>query len=197
MKLLNSILLTTLSATLLLAAPKAKLTQEEKQLQYTIKIGDKSSKILLNTLNSKMKNKIVNSGIIKAVDFCSDKAYILTQKTNKKIPKGVRIKRISRKYRSPANIPKSDEVEVLESFEAMLKANIVLPEYLIQKVDGSTLKYYKPIVIKEKVCLECHGQVSKNIDLRRKVAELYPLDKAIEYKMGDLRGAVVVTVKHQ
>ena len=78
----------------------------------------------------------------------------------------------------------------------MIKANKVLPRYLVKKVDSLTYKYYKPLIIKDKSCLECHGKVYKNIDLRRKVAEIYPLDRAIGYEMGDLRGAVVVTVRH-
>ena len=198
MKLLNTILLTTLSATLLLAAaPKAKLSKQEQNLNYTIKMGDKSSKILLKTLNSKMKKKMVNKGVLKTFDFCSDEAYKLTQKVNKQIPKGVTVKRISSKYRSPANRPKDNEGAVLDSFEAMLKANIILPKYLIQKVDSQTDKYYKPIIINDQVCLECHGEISKNIDLRRKSAELYPLDNAVNYKKHELRGAIVVTVKHQ
>ena len=196
MKLLKLILITALASSILLGAPAAKLTKQEKQLKETIELGDRSSKLLLSTLGKNMKKHMEEGGVMKAFDFCSDEAFNLTKKTNKKIPKGVRIKRISSKYRSPANAPKSDEVAVLESFETMLKADVVLPEYLVQKVDSLTYKYYKPLVIKDKACLACHGEVSKNIDLRRKVAEVYPLDRAVGYEMGDLRGAIVVTVQH-
>ena len=197
MKFLNTILILALSSSLLVAAEKVKLTKEQKQLQETIKHGDNSSKMLLETLDTDIKKHMVQGGLSKTFDFCSNEAYNVTQKVNKKIPKGVKIKRISSKYRSPANAPKSGETAVLESFEAMIDAGVVLPEYLVQKVDANTDKYYKALVIKDQVCLQCHGEISKDVDFRRKIAAIYPLDNAVGYKMGDLRGAVVVTVKHQ
>lgn len=187
-------MLVMLSTSLLLGA---QVSKADIELAKTIKVGKRSSKLLLTTLGSKMKAKMAQGGVMKTLDFCSDEAYTLTQKVNKMIPKGVKVKRISRKYRSPANAPKSDEVVILESFDTLLKANAVLPEYIIQRVDAKTDKYYKPLVIKEKTCLLCHGEVSKDIDFRRKLEGRYPLDKAIGYKMGDLRGAIVVTVKRK
>jgi len=196
MKLLKPIILATLTSSLLFATPATKLTKEEKQIKETIELGKKSSKILLETLDKNIKKHMEKDGVMKAFDFCSEEAFNITKKINKTTPKNVKIKRISFKYRSPANAPKSDEAIVLESFESMIKANKVLPRYLVKKVDSLTYKYYKPLIIKDKSCLECHGKVYKNIDLRRKVAEIYPLDRAIGYEMGDLRGAVVVTVRH-
>jgi len=196
MKLLKPIILATLTSSLLLGAPVTKLTKEEKQIKETVELGEKSSKMLLDTLGKNIKKHMEKGGVMKAFDFCSEEAFNITKKTNKKLQKNVSVKRISSKYRSPANAPKNDEVAVLESFESMIKANEALPEYVVKKIDSLTYKYYKPLVIEDKVCLECHGKVYKNIDLRRKVAEVYPLDRAVGYEMGDLRGAVVVTVQH-
>ena len=194
MKLITGLLFTTLTTTLLIGA---QATKQDKKLQKTIEIGDRGSKILLSTLGKNMKKNMQKGGVLKTLDFCSNQAYSLTQSVNKKIPVGAKIKRISSKYRSPANAPLTDEVAVLESFKALQESNIILPKHLVQKVDEKTYKYYKPLIIKDRVCLECHGEISKNIDLRRKTAGLYPLDKAVNYKMGDLRGAIVVTVKHK
>ena len=194
MKLLRTITLITLGTTLLLAAP---INKQDARLAKTIKIGQKSSKTLLQTLSSKMKKNMSEGGKFKALEFCSDEAYSLTQQTNKKLPNGVKVKRISMKYRSPANAPKEDEIAILESFEALQKANVVLPRHLVQRVDAHTYKYYKPLVIKKKACLKCHGKVSKDVEFKRAIASRYPLDKAVNYEMGDLRGAVVVTVKYK
>ncbi len=196
MKLLKPIILATLTSSLLLGAPVTKLTKEEKQIKETVELGEKSSKMLLDTLGKNIKKHMEKGGVMKAFDFCSEEAFNITKKTNKQLQKNVSVKRISSKYRSPANTPKSDEAAVLKSFESMIKANKVLPEYVVKKVDSLTYKYYKPLVIKDKACLECHGKVSKNIDLRRKIAKVYPLDRAVGYEMGDLRGAIVVTVQH-
>jgi len=193
MLIIKLIALTTLSASLVLAAPN----KREKQIKNVVELGTYSSKILTQTLSKKMKKKLVDGGVMKALEFCSDEAFNLTEAANKKIPRGVRIKRISLKYRNPANAPKDGEAAILESFQTLKDANAILPKYVIQQVDSKTDKYYEPIFISNKACLECHGQISKDVDLRRKVAARYPIDKAVNYEVGDLRGAIVVTVQRK
>ena len=50
--------------------------------------------------------------------------------------------------------------------------------------------YYAPIRIGMPTCLKCHGE-AKDIDAPAlsKIKELYPFDKAIDYKIGEFRGA--------
>ena len=112
MNLIKTVLFTTFAATLLMSA---EVSKEDKELQKTIEVGERGSKILLTTLGGKLKKHMQDGEVLKALDFCSNEAYKLTQEVNKKIPNGTKIKRISLKYRSPANAPKSDEVAVLES----------------------------------------------------------------------------------
>jgi hypothetical protein len=69
----------------------------------------------------------------------------------------------------------------------------VKPRNVIQEKDGKIV-VYKPLMIKKQVCLKCHGDISKNPKLAQKIATIYPNDKATGYKMGDLRGAIVVTM---
>lgn len=191
MNLLKSVTLISLSAVLLLAAPQKK---QKSKLQEVINIGQKSSRMLLKTLGSNLKKNIKAGGPMQALHFCSNKAYTLTEKVNQKLPKNVTVKRISEKYRNPANKPEADELKVLDSLQALQDANVILPKQLVEKVDAHTYKYYKPLIINKQVCLQCHGNV-KDTDLKRAIAERYPVDKAMHYKMGDLRGAVVVTIK--
>lgn len=194
MKLVKTLVLTTLSATLLLGAPQ---TLEESDVETTVKHGNKSSIMLKKALKSKLKQQMKKGGVDAALKFCANNAYNITQKINRQIPIGVKIKRVSKKYRNPSNAPLSDELAVIETFETMQNANIVLPKYLVQKVSPRTYKYYQPLVIKNKVCLKCHGKVSKNIDIKRAIESRYPLDKAINHKMNDLRGVIVVTVENK
>jgi len=190
MTILKITTLIALSSSLLLASPP---TKKEMELVSVIKNGDRGSQLLLKTLGKNMKKSMKSGGVMKALNFCSNEAYTLTQKVNKKLPNGVTVKRISNKFRSPANKPQDNEQAVLESFKKMQSLNIVLPPYLIEKTGAHTYKYYKPLVIKKGVCLKCHGDI-KDIDLKREIASRYPLDNALGYKMQDLRGAVVVTV---
>jgi hypothetical protein len=191
MNLLKSVTLLSISAVLLLAAPGS---EQSPQIKKVINQGQHSTKLLLKTLGSNMKKNMKAGGAAKALDFCSQEAYNLTEDVNKKLPNGVRVKRISSKYRNPVNKPQNDEMAVLESLQTLKDANVVLPKQLVQKVDAHTYKYYKPLIINKQICLKCHGDV-KDTDLKRTIAERYPVDKAMHYKMGDLRGAVVVTIK--
>jgi len=193
MKLIQTVSIIALSATLLLAG---KVTKADKELENVIQTGQKSSQMLVKTLGSKLKSKMQKGSTLKALQFCADEAYNITQKVNKKLPVGVRVKRVSTKYRSPANAPSADEIAVLDSFRALKNANVVLPKGLVQRVDAKTYKYYKPLTMK-KLCLKCHGDISKDVEYKRALAQRYPLDKAMGYKEGDVRGAVVVTIKYK
>ena len=191
MNIIKSITIVSLATSLLLAAPHKK---QDENLKQVVQTGKKSSQLLLKTLGKNMKKNMKAGGPMKALDFCSQEAYNLTEKVNKQLPKGVHVKRISMKFRNPANQPSADETVVLEALQKLKSADVILPKQIVQKVDGNTYKYYKPLVINKKVCLKCHGDI-KDVELRRAIAERYPIDKATHYKMGDLRGAIVVTIK--
>ena len=194
MKPVQTLLLVTLSGSLLFASNHNGVKKEQKQKQSVVKIGQKSTKLLIQTLGKNMKKHMKKGGPVETLTFCSDKAYTLTADVNKKLPKGVSIKRVSLKNRNSFNKPETDEVKVLETFQSMKDQKIQLPQHLIQQVDATTYKFYKPLVIKKKVCLKCHGDIT-NEKLKNTIAKKYPEDKATGYKMGDIRGAVVVTIK--
>jgi len=189
-QLLKTIAILGVSSTLLLANSNHK---QQSELKNIVKIGQKGSKLLLKTLGSNMKKNLKAGGPIQALDFCSNEAYNLTEKVNKQLPRGVRVKRVSVKFRNPANAPQADEAKVLKILQNLKNNNIILPNHLVEKVNGSVYKFYKPLVIKKKVCLKCHGDIT-DTDLKRAIADRYPIDKAKHYKMGDLRGAIVVTI---
>ena len=190
MNLFKSLAIVSLSASLLIAAVPNK---QNRELKNVVKMGQKSSKMLLKTLGSNMKKNLKSGGALQALDFCSNEAYNLTETVNQRLPRGVRVKRVSIKFRNPANAPQADEAKVLKIFQSMKDNNIVLPNHLVEKVDAKVYKFYKPLLINKKVCLKCHGDV-KDTDLKRAIADRYPIDKAKHYKMGDLRGAIVVTI---
>ncbi|ADN09482.1 Tll0287-like domain-containing protein [Sulfurimonas autotrophica] len=192
MNILKSIAFITLGSSLLLGAPQ-QAKQQDKQFQNVVNIGKKSSLLLLKTLGSNMKRHMKAGGPMQALDFCSQEAYNLTQQVNKKLPSGITVKRISAKYRNPVNQPQGSEKEVLSSLKKLQSLHVILPKQIVQKVNAQTYKYYKPLVINKQVCLKCHGNI-KNKDLKRAIDERYPQDKAKHYKMGDLRGAIVVTI---
>ena len=74
---------------------------------------------------------------------------------------------------------------------SLLNVNVTGQEIIIED-ESKYLRYLRPIFIQAE-CLNCHGS---EIDMQQETKELiagkYPNDKAINYKLGDLRGAVSV-----
>jgi hypothetical protein len=190
-KLSNIVATLTLCSVLAVAAPHNK---KDPELQEVMQTAQQTTQLLLKTLGSNMKKQMKSGGAMKALDFCATKAYDLTEDVNKKLPQGVSVKRISLNYRNPANAPEKEEIKILEALETLQKNRVILPKRIVEKTSQHTYKVYKPLVIKKQVCLQCHGDI-QNQKLKNAIDTKYPNDKAQHYKMGDLRGAVVVTVK--
>jgi len=151
--------------------------------------ADKVSKTLIKTLGGKLKKELKTNGPVAALKYCSTNAYTLTQQVSDKYKK-MSVKRISLKPRNPANTPSKDEAVILQAMQDMQKVG-VRPKKVIQEKDGK-IYVYKPLLIGKKACLICHGDLSKRPKLAQAIKEIYPNDKATGYKMGDLRGAIVV-----
>ncbi len=159
--------------------------------------GKNASNLLLKTLGSELKKQIETGNILQAVDFCSKQAFDLTNQINQNLEKGISVKRVSMKNRSSVNLPNQDEAKIIAMFE---KNNSQEP--ILTKVENNqkgsndeVYKFYQPIKIANEMCLKCHGTVEDMPEaVRKKIHELYPQDLATGYKMGDLRGAVIVTI---
>ena len=63
----------------------------------------------------------------------------------------------------------------------------------IKNDDNSKIfRFIKPILT-GKVCLTCHGsEIEEGLAFR--IKELYPNDRAIGFKLGEIRGAFSVTI---
>ena len=192
MQFLRSSLILLSTSVLLLANP---YQSNKEELASVVQSGQKASSQLLKTLGSNLKKHMKEGGVIEAAEFCITNAYPLTDKLSSDLGAGVSVKRVSLKYRNPANAPLEDEAVVLNALESLQKEGVMLPPYLVKQVDKETYKYYKPLTINKGICLKCHG-VIKNPELSAKISKSYPDDKATGYKLGDLRGAIVVTIKN-
>lgn len=182
----------TLCALSLMANP---YESNKEELDSVIKSGQEVSMTLLQTLGKNLKKQMKAGGPMAAAKFCTTEAYTLTASIDEKYGKDIEVKRISLKERNPANLPQGEEKIIMESLDNLQKNGVVLPPYLVARVNKDTYKFYKPLVINKQVCLKCHGDIGKNQQLSQYLEKTYPHDKATGYSMGDLRGAVVVTIK--
>ncbi len=189
---MKKILFTALSAAALLANP---YESSKEELASVVKTGQEVSSALLQTLGKNLQQHMKDEGPVGAAEFCSTKAYALTADVDEQFGEDVQVKRISLKERNPANQAEGKEKAILQSLENLQKSGVILPEYLVERVNKETYKYYKPLMINKQVCLKCHGDISANRKLSQFLEKTYPHDKATGYKFGDLRGAIVVTIK--
>ena len=155
--------------------------------------ADKVAKELLKTLGSNLKKHLKSGGPIEALHFCSAHAYNLTQKVSDKFGQHIDVKRISLKPRNPANTPDAEETAILQKMEKNYQTTKKPSSVTVEK--RNEVVVYKPLIIKKKACIICHGDLDKNPKLAKAIKDIYPADKATGYKMGDFRGAIVVIIK--
>jgi bacterioferritin-associated ferredoxin len=73
-----------------------------------------------------------------------------------------------------------------EKFSAMTHYEVV------EEPAGKFLRYMKAIGVAPQ-CVACHGSAEQIVEpVRAQLESLYPHDKAVDYKPGDLRGAVSI-----
>ncbi len=154
----------------------------------------KDAKEFMDSLKSVLVKEMQTNGIVAAVAVCSDTAQLLT--VNYGFSKGIYIKRVSLKNRNTRNAPDGFESKVLNHFRQLSvesKLDGTTEFFEIINTDGvNSVRYMKPIII-QAPCLSCHGgseQISPEV--KTIIQNKYPDDKATDYHMDDLRGAVSI-----
>ncbi len=153
------------------------------------------AKILLKETAKQYKNTLIeglqHNDLKKALKYCNKEVEKLISRDNEE---DYSIKRVSLRPRNKNNYPTLYEKEILEKFNKLsLKDNKDLAlehSDIIKDENNNKFVYVKAIRIKE-VCLNCHGS-NINDDLKKEIQKLYPDDKAINYKLNDIRGAFVM-----
>jgi hypothetical protein len=152
-------------------------------------------KAFFGELKGELIAAIKQGGPAHAVTVCNTRAGEIATRVSAQ--QGMEISRVSLKNRNPGNAATGWNKAILKEFEARRAAGEA-PDTLefsevVATADGPMFRYLKAIPTGE-VCLNCHG-TDISAEVAAKLAELYPDDKATGYKVGDLRGAFVVTKK--
>lgn len=135
-------------------------------------------------------------GAAGALGSCSRVALDLARAHEKE---GWRVRRVSDRLRNPADAPDGWERRQLARFAAEHRRRPLAPDAEAWEVVGGkgrrVLRFAKPVVIPGEVCLRCHGDATRfEAAVRDSLARLYPRDRATGYRVGDLRGAVSVSI---
>lgn len=158
-------------------------------------VGPKIIAEAFGRLSSALAEAIAKEGPAKALSVCSEKAPQIAKEVA--TTHGVTLRRATSKPRNPKNSVDDAETAVLEVFAAALAKKEAPKPQTIANADGST-SFLAPIVLGNPLCLQCHGTPNQDIDPETLAAiqKLYPDDKAIGFKLGDLRGLWRVTFRN-
>ena len=157
-----------------------------------------SAAAMLKELGGKLQAALKDGGPVNALGVCTIEAPAIAQRISEE--EKITIRRVSSKPRNPTmGVPNDWQTKALQLFEEALArgdkpADIEFVE-AVKAGSGSRmeLRFAKPIVMQPQ-CTACHGSPEQiSPEVKAKLNELYPNDKAVGYKPGELRGALVVS----
>lgn len=171
---------------LLLSCSTKKNNEPTEKIDSTYLVkGNAIAKISFEKISGELQKALANGSIETALQYCKEHAYPLTDSISSS--NKVSIKRVTTKYRNLRN--KADKMEeyLMKGFGIDLSEGIELNPRLVLKDDS--VIFYKPILT-QAFCLNCHGEPGKEITFRNDsiIQSLYPRDKAVGYKVNELRG---------
>ena len=149
--------------------------------QYAMKTKSVLGRNLLTAIQSK--------GTAEALNFCNVRAIPLTDSMAQEL--NISIQRVSDQPRNPDNQANEEQLQYIRRAKnKIMQGQKISP--VIKELNGSMLAYY-PIMTNQ-MCLQCHGEAGKDIteETLNRINQLYPDDKAKNYKANQLRGIWVV-----
>lgn len=168
---------------------------DDASLQAHIDTSRIAMKALGSSLKAELKTAMEQGGPVQALDVCHTKAPELAAMVSADQGDGTMVGRTSLKHRNPNNAPLEWQATVLKDFETRKQAgedpnSIEFSE--VASVDGNKEFRYMKAIPTGEVCLKCHGG---EIDpmVKDRINSLYPEDQATGFRLGDIRGAFVVT----
>ncbi|NOY49426.1 MAG: DUF3365 domain-containing protein [Chlorobi bacterium] len=210
---INYILLIAFSVLLFSCDQQAKETKPQQKEEYkpieitpeqviNISLDDSTKKALLqqgktmaaemqNTFQVKMRKAIKEGGMLHAIEYCNESAMQISDSVS--YAKQAIIKRLATKNRNPNNRMNDQEKRIYKDFVLAWISNTPMRPRIQINAQHKPV-YYAPITMRP-ICLNCHGNVEKDInpDVASKIKELYPNDKAIDFKAVDMRGMWKIT----
>ena len=147
--------------------------------------------IVQEAMLSELQKGLEGGDAVKAVAYCNERAYPLTDSLS--MHYGVLVRRVALKYRNPANKPDSIETVVLQHMAELSAKGQIPPAQTIDLFDGY-IRHFEPIIMKP-LCLNCHGVIQRGDIAPATLEEIrrrYPDDRAYDFNLNELRGAWVV-----
>jgi len=185
----------SLILTLLLAGCATSGTESETAQPGQIEESRDVAKALAMQLGGRLKAELSANGPESAVSVCKEIAPQIAASLSKQT--GWEVGRVGTRVRNvKTGTPDAWEAKALATFSERMKQGekpdtMELAE-VVTEPSGKYLRYAKAMAV-QPMCLTCHGPVESIPEgVRARLQAEYPMDKATGYKVGELRGAIVV-----
>lgn len=141
-----------------------------------------------------LQRQLDENGAVETLEFCNANALAIVGEVGQN--NQVEIRRVSNRNRNPKNLPNEEERDILDAYEYAAEMGDKSDPNLQKIAGGEVLLYTRPIVIPSGICLSCHGEPGKDLGeaTSQRLKELYPDDRAINHRVGDLRGMWAVRI---
>jgi hypothetical protein len=143
-------------------------------------------------LSGALKAELEKGGPVSAIGVCSDIAPAIANRIS--LEKGWKVTRVGTRVRNPMiGTPDAWEQDVLAEFQARAARGESYKKMSYSEVvaepGGRHFRFMKAIPI-QAVCVACHGKAEDIAEpVRSALSKHYPHDQAVDYRVGDLRGA--------
>jgi hypothetical protein len=151
---------------------------------------------MLKDLGQKLQGAMAEGGAVNAIGVCNTQAPEIAGRVSSQ--NQVKLSRVGTRARNPVmGVPNDWQAKALAQFDAALArgekpADLEFSE-TVTTASGNEFHFAKPIVM-QPMCVSCHGNPEQiSPEVKAKLNELYPNDKAVGYQPGQLRGAVVLS----
>lgn len=163
------------------------LTAKQEGIKYIKMLG----KALKKELQAKM---MADMSGIQALEFCTRKASEITQNINTKLPAYAKVRRTALKVRNDVNNTADTlDTQVMQAYVTSIAEKTFTPKDIKVVKEGNITRVYKPLLTLP-VCLKCHG-THVSPALKERIKSAYPNDKAMDFKIGTLRGVIVAEIE--
>jgi hypothetical protein len=185
-------------ALMLTASGVASITQAagvDAGIQARVDAADTVTGDFLKQLGGTMMREMKAGGPVAAMKVCRDVAPTIANDVS--LDKGWKVTRVGTRVRNPMlGTPDAWEQDVLKAFEDRAakgeKFSAMTHYEVVEEPAGKFLRYMKAIGVAPQ-CVACHGSAEQIAEpVHAQLESLYPHDKAVDYKPGDLRGAVSI-----
>ena len=151
---------------------------------------------MLKELGQKLQGAMAEGGAVNAIGVCNTQVPDIAGRVSSQ--NQVKLSRVGTRARNPVmGVPNDWQAKALAQFDAALArgekpADLEFSE-TVETANGKEFHFAKPIVL-QPMCVSCHGSPEQiSPEVKAKLNDLYPNDKAVGYQPGQLRGAVVLS----